>query len=294
MCQANHFLFINEVYFGATYDGSKPDKTRDYLNKDFGRVLYGLIQHDVLVHVFSHNPEKYTTLANIRETFDHGLIVSLRKLLKPERKKGEADKKIRYFTGEPGSCTGGDFIEDLYRLEKEHLDEIITSTREYDNDLAEFCFRNAQDTFSQLQIKVKKFKSNNYYDQLVKANEGLGLHKNRKPIKREVVKQEIMHESNCPFPINITTYRLKFSLEVQKIAKCLNELSEIIYLYQSIMFSRGVSFFVPHDCYLRPYIIQCFTMFGNAEEFKQEINLTTQSIVKNLKPSLDVAHWSYQ
>lgn len=289
MAQKNHFLFINEVYFGATYDGSKPDKTRDYLSKDFGRVLYGLIQHDVLTHVLSHNPEKYATLANIRETFDHGLVVNLRKLVKKERaaKKG-------CFVGEPGSCTGGDFIEDLYRLKKEDLDEIIISTREFEDKLADLFFSNADKTFLQLQDKVRSFKDKNYYERLVKANEGVGLHKDHQPVKRKVVKRETIYEPNCPFHINKTTYRSRFSLEVQEVAKCLNELAEIIYLYQSIMFSRGVCFFVSHDYYLKPYIERCFAMFGSLEDFTSEINTTAQSIIKSLEPSLKVGHWSYE
>ncbi len=294
MSQINHFLFINEVYFGATYDGSKPDKTRDYLNKDFGRVLYNLIQHDVLIHVFSHNPIKYAALANISETFDHGLVINLRKLLKAERKRNQQDNKIHYFTGEPGSCTGGDFIEDLYRLKRGHLEEIITSTKKIDDKLADFFFGGAAEAFSQLKSKVGTFKSKNYYRQLVQSNEAIGLHKNCAPIKGEIVKQETLYKDDCPFPINRTVYKSKFHIDARKVAECLNELSEIICDYQSIMFSRGVSFFVPHDRYLKPYITQCFTMFGEENAFTSAIDLVTTSIIENLGPSLKASCWSYE
>lgn len=292
MNRENQFLFINEVYFGATYNGTKTDKTRDYISNDFSKVLYDLIHHDIIVYVLSHDPKRYENLTDMIETFDQGFLIDLRKLLKAERRKIE--KRSPYFTGTPGSCTGGDFIDDLSKLEENQLDELIEIIQNFDSKLAKLTFSDAHNNFRQLQDKVRAFKNQDYYRQLVKSNEALRLHKDHASVKRKIVKQKVVFNDNPTFPVNQTVYRTNFNLEVREIAECLNKLAEIIYIYQSIMFIYGVSFYIPHSYSLENYIEKCFTMFGSKEEFKTEINITTESIIKNLKTSLDISHWQYR
>lgn len=287
MYKDNRIICINRIYFGVPYIGEEADNTCDYLNRDFRKVLFGIIQRDILSNVIIATNDEKSPLFDLLQTFNNGLLVDTRKLLKPERKKNtKLDSSI-----ELGSCTGGDFIKDLLELDESQLDEVIEIINQETNGLKDLYFENAQEKFKLLKKKVSTFNSKNYYGQLIKDNESLCLHKNRVPQKRELV--DTIIENNYPITTKTKVYRSRNNLDIDGIARCLNEFAEIIRTYQSITCSMNVNFYVIQDLSLLQYIENYYKQFSIIDNHKKLIDRTYNETIKHLKVSLDVSHVSY-
>lgn len=179
----------------------------------------------------------------------------------------------------------------MLELDESQLDEVIEIINQETNGLKDLYFENAQEKFKLLKKKVSAFNSKNYYGQLIKDNESLCLHKNRAPQKRELI--DTIIENNYSIMTKTKIYRSRNNLNIDGVARCLNEFAEIILTYQSIACSMNVNFYVIQNLSLLQYIENYYKQFSIINNHKKLIDRTYNETIKHLKVSLDVSHVSY-
>lgn len=302
---------INTEYFGK-------DRRKNYLKDDFSRVLCGMIQRDVILHVIlecskaRHN-EKRTTDSNgnesiaygdfdpdnagflysILDVYEKGLMVDVRQLL-IHTEAGAGGKFIK----DVASLTVDDFI-DYYKHSKDGsvivphilIDKFIQNSKS-DRRIKgpELIDHNRSDIENAATILVSKaiqFHSRNYFNQIVKDYQALKLHKDREPEKYDV-REEV--EAFGILTTRKSTRKDRAKVEISKIAEYLNGFAEIIALYQNLV-SENTSFF-GSNWPLETYVQRTFALFSKEvpANIQQKV---LNDILTHLHGSLDVAGWDH-
>ncbi len=280
----NQIDFINKVYFGIDENGTQLDYTRDYLLDDFLAAVKSIISIDLLYSAFgviSENDPRIGVLVDVCSCQEIGHMINLRKILKPERGKPNDNKK-EFFKGEPGSCTAGDLLNDLVHLKTDDF-------KKYSHDNGRSY---SEVEYNKLRALIKKangFKSKTYYRQLVKSNEGIGFHKDNFPQKRD--KRVVIISEKDPKIIS-TRYKKKFSVQLSAEAHCLEELADIISLYQELVpkVKRRTQGLIAKET-IDGYVEKFYSLFFASEIKKEDISKAISEIKEHLKKSLILVGW---
>ena len=298
--------FINKVYFGDLGRDKFDKSTVNFLADDFQRCLKLLLQREIIVYLVkktaksftnskqldnggialgNFDPLGYSYLQDLLRNINICLTVSIRQLIRPERK----DKNI-FFKGEVGSCTGGDFVKDLIHLNN---DDYITY---FDNTAKRFSFLNSSikkdlTKFNTLVEKAKRFNSKNYSNIFISQLEGIGLHKDKMPLKRTMVHEETIFHGTSFKEIH-RTYRDNLEIPLPKINSCLNELGELIKIYSSI-FRLGCLTLPKHLEIPVGQYVDNFSMIFKTELSAEEKAKLVDSFKKKLGASFDVICWGF-
>lgn len=292
----NEITRINKAHFGK--DGAPKNIERDFLLDDFQTALANMIQRDILNAIMieadkkfstsrtgyrceakttffgNFDPDNFLIILDFRDTFDIGLLANLRKLIKPESRTNREN---------PGACTGGDFIEDMSNLK---LSDVKNYYRKYHT----FQITNAEEKYDNLKKSVKLFKDKGYNNRLIKENEGVALHKDRMPDKREIVrKEESVDFMNSEFKSAKTVTRRIFSIDQVLVTDCLNNLADVISSYFQLV---PDAYSWPRTLYpsLKRYVQGLYDVFSQSIP-EEDKNREYEAILRNLKPSLELIKW---
>lgn len=285
-----HLGFINNTYFGNTIEDIDFEKTRDYLKDDLVNSMCSVVHLNILNYILKMNGYNMA-LEDLRNLCMIGLVSNTRKLIKGERRKTEP----RY-TGEVGSCTGGDFIDDLCELGEEDLERF----KEFRLPMAVVFGNGALDCskkcFEEVRASAMAFRDRGYYHEIIKNNEGVLLHKNRFPEKRAVID---CHIQDCKSPFSsgktfksiVTTYRSNVDMNLLLVSECLNDISGVIMNYEKLMYEFGIEFVDPPQSNAREYIRGVMRIYEH-KLCDKDANIVTTAIIEKLKPTIETCGWT--
>ena len=307
---ADKIIAFNEEFFGS-------DKSRTYIKHDFRRVIEGIVQREVLIHVAiecskARHSQKETTnekgevvsiaygdydednagfLYSIIKNQELGLMIDLRLLL-TKKETGAGGKFIK----DLASLTPEDFIN-FFKFSKDNGSTIIphllnaeffasrqTDSKQTGSDFIDSHSGKIKQAVNEMIAKAKKFNDKNYSKLLIEDYEALKFHKDKQPEKYEITESK---EGLGAFTFTTTTKRDKSKIESKKITKALNEFSEIIGIYQLLI---GKVDFYGTSWSLDIHMDRTFALFRKdvPESVRQE---ALSNIVKYLQPSLNLMGW---
>ncbi len=301
---------INKEYFDT-------DRSKNYLKDDYSRVLRGTIVRSILVELFvelskerrnkrelpeggiaygDFDPDNAGFFANIFDTYQKGWMIDVRILLGGKKNKNRGGRE---------AGTGGRFIDEIVHLSTDDFMEYYIkpdsvtvpkclygkAMTENPTDSVAFLEDNRDvidSVVNNLIDKAEKFQSKSYHNKIIKDYEALEFHKDNRPEKYDLRKETI----DFPFSNGYMTVRsAKSKIEIQEIAKCLNEFAEIISTYQ-LLVDKNTNFF-GSTWSLDVFIERTLDLFVKklpsdaAEKIGKEI-------VEHLHPSIDIVGWDHR
>lgn len=308
---ANPVSIINQSYFGK-------DRRRNYLKDDFSRVLYGIIQRDIILQVElecskarhfekrevddkgnesiakgDYDPDNAGFLYTIFGAYEKGMMVDVRLLLHPFE-----------------SGTGGSFIKEISQLSTDDFMKYYKSStpekyiipnlllrafmvsRKDTNRISghDFIDNHRSDIDKQVAILIKKanrLNSKNYYDKVIAEYQSLKLHKDKTPHKYNI------HEELEEFGFltsRKTIRKDRAKIEVSSIAEFLNEFADIVAIYQNLVGDN--TSFIGSNWPLDVYIQRTFDLFRK-DVTKEVQDRIASDIIKNLDASLRIVGWEH-
>lgn len=308
--KSDKIIKVNKEYFGE-------DRSKNYLKDDYSRVLRGTIVRSILVEIFvelskrrrnkrelpeggiaygDFDPDNAGFFANIFDTYQKGWMIDVRMLLGGKKNKNRGGREAGTggrFIDEIVHLTADDFMDYYIRPDGVTVPRCLLGKAMAENPTDSVTFMESSrdiidSVVGNLIDKAAKFQSKNYHNKIIENYEALEFHKDNRPDKYDLRKEA----TDFPFSNGYMTIRsVKSKVEIQEIAKCLNEFAEVISTYQ-LLVGKNTNFF-GSNWSLDIFIERTLDLFVKefSDDFSDNIG---REIVKYLHPSIDLVGWNHK